>query len=183
MTTIYQTINDTQSPDKIEQNGPILCENKNAWLGRGYYFWESFIQNAHWWGSVHNNNSYIICQSCYEKDETCFDLIDNPTHLQLLQDIIEEMKRQGLFKPQTTVARVIEYLRKINIFDYCSTRAYAIGCKSERSPYFNTIRFQNGNLAYLDLNPPYQICFYTKKALKSEYKIIYPEIYLEGYGI
>lgn len=35
---IYQTVEDRENPDYVEQHGPFICTNKNAWLGEGYYF-------------------------------------------------------------------------------------------------------------------------------------------------
>ena len=34
----YQTLENRNNPDKIEEQGPFLCSHKNAWLGKGYYF-------------------------------------------------------------------------------------------------------------------------------------------------
>ena len=38
---IYQTVEDRGNPDYVEQHGPFICTNKNAWLGEGYYFWDT----------------------------------------------------------------------------------------------------------------------------------------------
>ena len=67
----YQTLENRNNPDKIEEQGPFLCSHKNAWLGKGYYFWDSFIENAHWWGQkgARYKNGYVICESTFELDE------------------------------------------------------------------------------------------------------------------
>jgi hypothetical protein len=75
MKTIYQTLENRGNLDFIENNGPFICKRNNAWLGTGYYFWESFIENAHWWGKECNNypNGYVICKAIYtENEEKCF---------------------------------------------------------------------------------------------------------------
>lgn len=57
----------------FEQHGPILSkfptnkENIEAepWLGVGYYFWDSIIADARWWGETHYHFNYIIARSFY----------------------------------------------------------------------------------------------------------------------
>lgn len=60
------------TPAKHEQNGPIFCddtedtdETKKAWLGPGYYFWDSVIADARWWGTLHYNDDYLIAIAHY----------------------------------------------------------------------------------------------------------------------
>ncbi len=51
MKIVYQTLEDRFTDlDKLEREGPYICSWENSWLGDGYYFWEAFIENAHWWG-------------------------------------------------------------------------------------------------------------------------------------
>lgn len=72
---VYQTLEDRQTDlDKIESNGPYSCRWENSWLGNGYYFWDTFIDNAHWWGVEGRKykNGYIICQAeCDFNDTEC----------------------------------------------------------------------------------------------------------------
>ena len=42
----YQTLENRNNPDQIEEQGPFLCNRKSAWLGEGYYFWDSFIEKC-----------------------------------------------------------------------------------------------------------------------------------------
>ncbi len=57
---LYQTVSDRDNADYIEDNAPFRCERKDAWLGEGYYFWDTLIKNAHWWGEIAYNNEYVI---------------------------------------------------------------------------------------------------------------------------
>ena len=59
---IYQTVEDRGNPDYVEQHGPFICTNKNAWLGEGYYFWDTIIELAHWWGNLCYKDSRIYNQ-------------------------------------------------------------------------------------------------------------------------
>ncbi|MDE5708502.1 MAG: hypothetical protein K2I32_03490 [Alistipes sp.] len=182
--TVYQTLTDKGNPDQIEAEGPFICNKRDAWLGRGYYFWEYSIDNAHWWGKEKLQTSYVICQATYVRDEKCLDLVDNPEHFSLLHEIVEIMKEKGLYKTEeTTVARIIEYLRRIGKFPFEATRVPGTGSRKRESECSNIILFKSRHPAFLDLCPPYQICFYSKKALQlSGYKIVYPEAYMAGYG-
>ncbi|MBK9689303.1 MAG: hypothetical protein IPO65_16695 [Saprospiraceae bacterium] len=66
--TVYQTLENRGNQDYVENNGPFLCSRNNAWLGNGYYFWDSFIENAHWWGWKVKKftNGYFICEAFYD---------------------------------------------------------------------------------------------------------------------
>jgi len=70
---IYQTLEDRNNPDVVENQGPFLCNRKDVWLGIGYYFWDSFIENAHWWGKEGARyKNYFICESSFELNEIGF---------------------------------------------------------------------------------------------------------------
>ena len=43
MLTGYHTVEDRDNPDEIEADGPFKCTRGDAWLGPGYYFWDSKI--------------------------------------------------------------------------------------------------------------------------------------------
>ena len=80
MIQLYQTVEDRDNPDYIEANGPIQCMS-NAWLGPGYYFWDTFYENAEWWGRSHYNGKYMICATESSCEADLFDLVGNTQHL------------------------------------------------------------------------------------------------------
>ena len=176
----YQTLENRSNPDQIEEQGPFLCRHKNAWLGEGYYFWDSFIKNAHWWGQkgACYKNGYIICESTFELDEDkCFNLVDNPEHLKLF-----EITKKALIEQQIhnlIVPRVIKFLKQRKNFKYEAIRANGINSKNEsRTPF--VIKGHQ----YLESFPAIQICFFSKKSLNRRgFKIIYPEEYVQGYVV
>lgn len=185
----YQTLEERDT-HLIEINGPFPCIHKNAWLGRGYYFWDSFIENAHWWGvegACYRN--YVICESSFDLDETkCFNLVDNPEHLKKFNDTRRLLTEQGLYiKDKTTVARVIEYIKNtLNVFQYEAIRVFGINSISFNSTFSNRTIFiyKEGkkSFQYLDSTPAIQICFYTKTSLNlNGFKIIYPAEYSDEY--
>jgi len=183
--TLYQTVEDPGYPDPIEKEGPHMCKREDAWMGQGYYFWESHIQNAHWWGKGdgHFKNGYVICKADYVIDETiCYNLIDNEDHQVMFNEAVDLMIAEGLYKEgTTTVARIIGFLKeKLRIFNYEATRAYGVNSKNKNSKYSRHTLFCNKPpFSYLDTLPPIQICFYIKNArYLSNYKIIYPSDYI-----
>ncbi|MCC5920183.1 MAG: hypothetical protein LAT68_07900 [Cyclobacteriaceae bacterium] len=185
----YQTL-DNRDIHEIESKGPFLCKRMNAWLGEGYYFWDSFIENAHWWGEsgARYNNGYVICESSYDlDDEKCFNLVDNPSHLDQFNGIKKILVERGLYKvEETTVARVIEFIKKIGVFNFEAIRVFGINSVGQRSSFSNrTIFVYKGGknaLQYLDSTPAIQINFLSKKGLNRRgFKIVYPLEYTEGY--
>lgn len=174
----YQTLENRNNPDQIEEQGPFLCNRKSAWLGEGYYFWDSFIENAHWWGQEGYKNNYVICESTFELDEDkCFNLVDNPEHLKLF-----EFTKKALIEQQIhnlIVPRVIKFLKQRKNFKYEAIRANGINSKNEsRTPF--VIKGHQ----YLESFPAIQICFFSKKSLNRRgFKIIYPEEYVQGYVV
>ena len=175
----YQTLENRNNPDKIEEQGPFLCSHKNAWLGKGYYFWDSFIENAHWWGREGYKSNYVICESTFELDEDkCFNLIDNLDHLKSFQFAKLSLQEKQIHN-NPVVPRVIELLKQQKSFKYEAIRANGINSKNENRTPFKANRPQ-----YLELSPAIQICFLTKEALnRKDFKIVYPEEYAEGYVV
>ena len=184
----YQTLEDRGNANEIENNGPFSCDRKNAWLGRGYYFWDSFINNAHWWGQegACYKDGYIICESSFELNDKCFDLYDNPEHIQQFKLALNLMKEKGLFvKNKTTVGRIIEFLKSSNAFfsQYEAIRVCGVNSKGSDSLFIERIPFKEGKkFQYLDISSPIQICFIKKEGLNREgFKIVYPSEYSEDY--
>jgi len=186
----YQTLED-RDINNVESCGPFLCNYKNAWLGRGYYFWDSFVEIAHWWGKevAYCRCNYIICESTYILDENkCFNLVDNPKHLHEFNEVKNILIEQNLFTyNNTTVARIIEYIKNVlKVFNYEAIRVYGINSVSYKSIYSNRTNFifkeGKSTIQYLDSSPAIQICFYEKKSLNREgFKIIYPPEYSDDY--
>ena len=91
-TDIYQTLEDRQNYGEVEEHGPFFCyvrdDNgipksgvKEPWLGEGYYFWDTRITDAQWWGdTVYSQKGYIICHTTYDQ------------HSPLLYDLVGDMK-------------------------------------------------------------------------------------------
>lgn len=187
--TIYQTLEDRDNPDYIELHAPFKCNRKNAWLGNGYYFWDTFIEIAHWWGEFSYNNSYVICEaSCDFNEENCLDLVGNTEHMLEFHNAINLLKKQKLIKNKTTVARILSFMKsKIPEFNYDAIRVYginSIGNKEENKKYLYRLPFITNQAQFLDYKPPIQICVFNKKRVNfRNFKIVYPDKYIIDFMI
>ena len=174
--------------DELELNGPYKCTWRNSWLGDGYYFWDTFIVNAHWWGNEVRKyrNGYIICQALCDFDEKrCFDLVGNTENLLLLNKSFEDLKKKGVIKSNATVKRLLSYLiSDIKVLEAEAVRACGVRSKSEYSKYTLKMIFEHNNSSYLDFSPPIQICFFKKTSLNlRDYRIIFPVKYDKNYVV
>jgi hypothetical protein len=190
----YQTLEDRGNIDEVEREGSFKCRLANAWLGEGYYFWESYIENAHWWGkegAKYIKNSYIICETKFISNiEKCFDLYDNFHHMEEFNKSINKMSIEGLYNPEiTTVGKVLHFMsEKANYLSgFEAIRAYGVNSINMDSHYKNKTKFtKNGGFysPHLDRSPPIQICFIGKNGLnRNEFKVVFPDEYNEQWGV
>ncbi|MDD4698439.1 MAG: hypothetical protein PHR52_13000 [Fermentimonas sp.] len=177
---LFHTIEDRDNPDQIESHAPFKCIRNDAWLGDGYYFWDTFIENAHWWGKKVKPGGYVILEyQCDSNSNKLFDLQGNMNHVSQFKEIVELLRKQRLLNEKTTVPWVIEYLKKKTDFAtiYEAIRIYGHYSKS----YSTTVKmlFSKNKSHYLELTPAVQLCLFDKKSLNlSIGKIVYPPKYL-----
>ena len=183
--TLLQTLED-RNHHLVEEEGPFRCTKTHAWLGVGYYFWDTHIELGHWWGATNFSlRGYIICQAEAVLDKTCWDLHGNGRHRLELKAICDEMiskKVDGM--NGLTIPNIIEFFKEKRKFAYKAIRALgtqSIGNSHEefilRLPFTNQ---KPSYLApYLDFYPPVQICLVDKKALSLiNYRIVHPSHYV-----
>jgi hypothetical protein len=187
---IYQTLEDRDNPDEVECNGPYKCTRKDAWLGQGYYFWDTFEDLAHWWGHQGYNGCYVICKSQlkYNKDDI-FDLTigGNTDHLLEFEEVAKILKNQYNNKGRNiSIPFIINYMKsKLGNFNYRAIRACGINSiNKDQNICASRYYFKDNYGAYIDCKPCIQICILDKRILgKNNFKIIYPETYREDYTI
>ncbi|MEQ9008714.1 MAG: hypothetical protein RLP12_12565, partial [Ekhidna sp.] len=153
--TLIQTLEDRDNPDIIESNGPFECRHHGAWLGPGYYFWDTHLELGHWWGEFGYKNNYVICSAIADlNEENCFDLHGNGDHRKELTEISELIKQKGL-KKDPLVSEVIEYLKKLRIWSYSAIRALGtlsiVHNMETRGEYWDLLYFTTGGKQFLDL--------------------------------
>ncbi len=186
---VYQTLENRGNPDEIEGHGPYVCRWENSWLGDGYYFWDTFIDNAHWWGINGRayKKGYIICKAeCDFNDVECCDLVGNTEHISWFHGCFELMLKKGIANETTTVRRLIEYLKNVlKTFSFDAIRVHGIRSKDVNSEYHFQMSFEDVRRPqYLDLMPAIQICFYRKTSLNlRNYLIVFPYDYVNDYVV
>lgn len=183
---IYQTLENRDNPDEIEENGPYKCNWSNTWLGDGYYFWDTFIENAHWWGDVHRKGNYIICEAHFDYLETtCLDLVGNTDHMTEFSAWVNLMKGEGLIDENTTVARVIQHLDNVlDIFQYKAIRVYGINSQSQQYWANYGLKFEADKAYFLHYKPAIQICIFNCKEVNlRNLRVVYPVEYMQDYVV
>lgn len=177
---LLHTVADLDNVDYVESNAPFICRDRNAWLGIGYYFWDTFIELAHWWGRSHyKGNGYMICKtSCYLSDDEILDLVGNMSQLQDFKEYVSILRQQY---PRTDwkVGGVIEHMKKINAFNYKAIRVNGESSAKRDTSITNmrmTFSPQN-NIAYLDMCPQIQVCVIDRRILNLPVQVIFPECY------
>lgn len=171
--TVYQTLKFRNNNDEVLEHGPYDCNKSNAWLHSGFYFWEEFIEPAHHWGITYNRKSYIITVGeCIITEEEVFDLVGNPKHIRMFRETFEYLNELGLIDENTTVAHIIDYLMKEEVFDFIATRADTT--ESFRRYNLLSLKFAVNYDIELTLNPAIQICIYDLgKSCFGNFKIVY----------
>ena len=163
---IYQTVRKEGSPRMIELLGPIYCQS-NPWLGKGYYFWDGFIELAQWWGVKHYQSFYFICQAKLEVDsEVLFDLAGSTQDMRLFNSAYQLLKVKMGYR-KMTVAAVLAAMRRMSNFPYKVIRA-----RSEHHVFFNErLSFVENDKSYMNTIPAIQICVMDKNLL-SEFHVL-----------
>lgn len=185
--TIFQTLFNKENPDYIEEHGPFKCTKANAWLGYGFYFWDSHVELGHWWGGIVYGNNYIICKANAVLDSTCLDLHGNGLHRNEFKAVCQEMINAKISTRETLlIPQVIEFLKKKGLFKYAAIRALGLNSISgtlQDSYIIYRLRFIRKSSSSMDLQPPVQVCLINKAALSLQnYRIVHPDEYVENYA-
>jgi uncharacterized protein YlbG (UPF0298 family) len=180
-TEIFQTVESTPNKDKLLQEAPFRCEDDphklKEWLGSGYYFWDTFIELAHWWGRVHYKNKkhthYAICKTVLKcNDDDILDLVGNLGQVQDVREIYRQLRNCEQYKSKEFKAQtIINYIRNTLGVQYKAIRAY--GEHSSRDPEITKHRLKFSDKAYLNLCPEVQICVFDKSSLNLPMKLVY----------
>lgn len=178
-TDIYQTLEDRQNYEEIEKHGPYFCHAQHAngvlksnvkepWLGEGYYFWDTRIADARWWGNtVYSKKGYIICHTTYDQHSPLlYDLVGD---VKLFDEFIKCAELIKIQRNTETIKFpvVLAYLRKLPRFEYKAIRVWPHPQTIEKT----NVRFP-GNKLTLGKADKIQICFFDKTLLRNPYKIV-----------
>ncbi len=177
---LYQTLEDRHNIDFVRKYGPFKCSRRSAFLGDGYYFWDTNINHAHSWGKSSYNGSYIIGKIEVPYDTSkVFDLTD-PYYLQDLKDAEERLREAYKFKKRICVRFIIDWLKEDRIFLKRFVAIRASDAKIQMNSN-NKLFFYDGRSEYLNMSPRVQICYFSNDSFKSlPFTIVYPDKYLDS---
>lgn len=187
---IFQTLEYRGNDKEVEDHGPyfcfarnsdgsIKCGTKEPWLGEGYYFWDSRISDARWWGNnVYKGRGYIICKTVYDQHSPLlYDLLGVSNHL---DDFIEcaklIMEQRNLDRIKVSV--VLSYFKKLDGFKYKAVRAWP-NPKTYRDI---GIEFP-GEKMILGKIDKVQLCFFDKTLLSEPFGIVEKVVFVENQTI
>lgn len=178
-TTIYQTLEDRDNDEEVQEHGPYWCDLyeadgkkkegiKEPWLGAGYYFWDTLIENAHWWGeTVYPKKGYIVCQSQYDSHSPhLFDLVGNVSHSRELVECVEFIKGNGKGQKRA-FSQVLAYLRQHTDFRYKAIRA-----RPHPRKFVSANIYFLGGGKELEKLDEVQICFFDKSLFIAPFEIV-----------
>lgn len=178
-TEIFQTLEDRQNDGYVEKHGPFFCALRDSagqlkrgvkepWLGEGYYFWDTRIENARWWGNtVYNKQGYLICRTVYDQHSPL--LCDLVGDLHMFDEFVKCAK---LIKEKKNVEKVsfpvvLNYLKGFTPFVYKAIRVWPFSNNvKEMEVVFPDFRFSLGMLDKV------QICFFDKTLLTEPFCIV-----------
>lgn len=177
---IFQTLEDRQNYDEVERHGPYFCRShysdgtlkkgtKEPWLGEGYYFWDTRIKDAEWWGdTVYSQKGYIVCKTTYDQhSQLLYDLVGN---MQQFDEFVRcaELIRKARNVESIKFPVVLAYLKRCTYnFKYKAIRVWPLPKTYEKtSVYFPDTKVVLGNPSKI------QICFFDKTLLTDPYVIV-----------
>lgn len=171
----FQTLEDRDNIDQIELEGPFICKHSSAWLGVGYYLWDSNFDWAIDWGEIAHKKfgrDFLIMQCRVDLSKDCFDLVGNVNHQKVLLNLIDALNKSGKIKnnEDKTIPNLISYLQYKGLFEYKSIRASDFHEKR-----IIKLKFRTDRPEYMVLNERVQICVLTKKdVILRPISVIYP---------
>lgn len=183
MITGYHTVEDRDNPDYIELEGPFRCERADAWLGHGYYFWDTYEPWAHEWGkNAYRRKGYVVCQAMLNPD-VMYDLFGNVAHQMEFEEAIKLLEADESFQGERPLAaEVILFMKDRGFLLYKSIRAADNPpdrvVEVDFRPPKNTV--QPHNRPHMRIGQRVQICLLEKSELTLQgFSIVFPEKYLK----
>ncbi|MCC9071227.1 hypothetical protein LNQ49_06420 [Flavobacterium sp. F-65] len=175
-TVAHQTLENRNNDEYVEANGPFSVQNiKESFLGEGCYFWDNHLELAKFWGEVHCNNKYIVCESKFVLPKNDFlDLVGSREDQIHFLDLVEKLKMTGEALGKIIGALKDLELKKKGIFPYKAIRAVDNLAKNKFEQVKYKFSDDNNKKNYSILTPMYIICLFEKNELiLPTYDVIY----------
>ena len=177
--SLYQAV-DGKRPEG-NASGPIFCDDSEAWLGSGYYFWDDSFESALWWGKNHYFGYFFVNLYYYDYHSDEFlDLVGNTEHRRYIKKRFDSLVSRR--NDQYTIGELIEILKqKDPDFSFLAVRALPI---PSNVPRFHKFFYDKEGVFYFDANEKIQMCVIDLTfLLNGEYIMIYPETNNPNYAV
>lgn len=149
------------------ENAPYRCTDVNAFLGKGYYFWEDNLVFAKHWGGVwylKQEKEYFVGETTIKCDQgDFFDLVGSRVHQKFIRETVKLLATKRAKLSAWPIGKIIEILKAAskdpdNEF-YEKFNYHVIRAADDASLKLSQEhKFADNNNSYMDLNPCYIIC-------------------------
>lgn len=193
LTDIYQTLEDRGNYNEVESHGPYYCSlrdrrgnlkkgTKEPWLGEGYYFWDTRIGDARWWGeTIYGNRfkGYVVCHTCYDQHSPLlFDMVGSVAMFDEFERCVDRVKA-GRYTERVSFPLVLEYMKRQAEFTYKAIRVWPDPEMQATNPQIGV--FFPGGKATVRRIEKIQICFFDKTLLVQPFTIAEKHPFDAGY--
>ena len=104
----------TQEKREQRLTKPIICNNKNAWLGVAYYFWEDEIDAINWGHKSKTNTGFFEIYKAEIECENVLDTVFNEEHYKFWVKQIEKAAKHISMKTglKATLKEINQYFKE-----------------------------------------------------------------------
>ncbi|MEE3416080.1 MAG: hypothetical protein VZR53_12010 [Prevotella sp.] len=193
LTDIYQTIEDRGNYDEVEHHGPYCCSlsdsrgilkhgTKEPWLGEGYYFWDTRIGDARWWGETiysRKFKGYVVCHTKYDQHSPLlFDMVGSVAMFDEFERCVELIKAERRTE-RVNFPFVLEFMKRHGDFPYKAIRVWPYPDIKTSNSQIDV--FFPGDKATVRRFEKIQICFFDKTLLNQPFTIVEKHPFNAGY--
>lgn len=191
---IFQTLEDRGNYGEIKEHGPYFCGlyNKDGspktgsrvpWLGEGFYFWDTRIDDARWWGNatyLSYGKGYVICKTRYDQhSDFLYDLVGDVSQFEEFVDCARLIRKQRHLE-KVTFPVVLAFLRKNASFTY---KAIRVRPETKRKDVPSIVFPGSKNNAHLGFFDKIQIYFFDNSLFMGSFEIAETKKFQNSYTI
>ena len=163
---LYHTCRFEGDEAEILKSAPFKARNnRQQWLGVGYYFWVESLRFAELWerqSPAYKEHGYLVIRYTAEIErDDLLDLVGSPKDqegfLELLSVMAKELGNRG---GNLTVSACVEWLRSKERFEWLAVKLADYGKSDRLTEQATPVIRENGELTFL--KPRVQLCLYAE---------------------
>lgn len=193
-THIYQTLEDRGNHKDIENHGPYFCSlrdesgnlksgTKEPWLGEGFYFWDTRIDDARWWGKItyeQKMKGYVVCSTCYNQySPLLYDMVGSISMFDDFEACAKLIKSKKNVK-RVSFSVVLEYMKQREDFNYKAIRVWPYPTRVSNPQIGVFFPCKKATIRKME---KIQICFFDKTLLTQPFSIVEKHPFPSNYTI